>query len=85
MVGGLTLLIVLGAGWLGAGGSAVPVPSTTTLVSVHPGETLWDLATQEAPASAPVAVVDRIRQLNNLTDAVLYPGEMLRVPVAAAH
>ncbi|HEX3778201.1 MAG TPA: LysM peptidoglycan-binding domain-containing protein [Pseudonocardiaceae bacterium] len=84
LAAGLTLLIVLGAGWLGSasdGNATVPVPSATTVVSIHSGETLWDVATQEAPGSAPQAVVDRIRQLNNLDDATLYPGEMLRVPV----
>jgi hypothetical protein len=91
LAGGLTLLIVLSIGWLATssdGSPAAPVPSSTTLVSIHSSETLWDVATEEAPSSAPQAVVDRIRQLNNLADATLYPGEMLRVPVdnsAAPH
>jgi hypothetical protein len=87
LAGGLTLLIVLGTGWLASssdGSATVPVPSSTTLISIHSGETLWDVAIQEAPSSPPQAVVDRIRELNNLDDASLYPGEMLRVPVDAS-
>lgn len=85
LAAGLVMLMVFGVGWLasGSGPSAAPVPTATTIVSIHSGETLWDVATSEAPSAAPQAVVDRIRQLNDLTDAVLYPGERLTVPVDA--
>lgn len=87
LTAGVVMLIVFGAGWLlssGGDSSSVPVPSATTVVTIHSGETLWDVATQEAPSSSPQDVVDRIRALNNIADATLYPGEQLRVPVESA-
>jgi hypothetical protein len=88
LTSGIVTLIVFGIGWLGSTGgtsSSVPVPSTTTVVTIQSGQTLWDVATSEAPSSAPQAVVDRIQELNNISDAALYPGERLVVPVDAAH
>jgi hypothetical protein len=83
----IVMLIVFGIGWLASSGdtSSVPVPSATTVVTIHSGETLWDVATDEAPSSAPQDVVDRILQLNDISDATLYPGERLVVPVGAVH
>lgn len=88
LTAGIVMLIVFGIGWLASTGgtsSDVPVPSATTVVTIHSGQTLWDVATSDAPSSAPQDVVDRIQQLNNISDAALYPGERLVVPVEAAH
>jgi hypothetical protein len=90
LTAGLVTLAVFGIGWLTSSGStsSVPVPSATTVVTIHSGETLWGVATDEAPSSAPQDVVDRILQLNDISDATLYPGERLVVPVdtaAASH
>ena len=83
LTAGLVALIVVGIGWLGSfgGTAATPVPATTTVVTVHSGETLWNVATNEAPSSSPQDVVDRIRELNHIFDAAIYPGERLVVPV----
>lgn len=87
LTGVIVAMIVVGIGWIGSfgGTSATPVPSTTTVVTVHSGETLWDLATNEAPSSSPQDVVDRIRELNHIFDAAIYPGERLVVPVEATN
>ena len=88
LTAGIVMLIVFAAGWLlssGGGSSSVPVPSATTVVTIHSGETLWDVATEEAPSSSPQDVVDRIRALNSIADSTLYPGERLLVPVESAH
>ncbi|HEX4223324.1 MAG TPA: LysM peptidoglycan-binding domain-containing protein, partial [Pseudonocardiaceae bacterium] len=88
LTSGIVTLIVFGIGWLGSTGgtsSSVPVPSATTVVTIQSGQTLWEIATDEAPSSAPQDVVDRIQQLNNISDATLHPGERLVVPVEAAH
>ena len=84
LTAGIVMLIVFGIGWLGSTGgtSSVPVPSATTVVTVQSGQTLWDVATTEAPSSPPQDVVDRIRSLNHIFDAgAIYPGERLVVPV----
>jgi LysM domain len=84
LAGGLTLLVVLGIGWLGTGGAAAdPVPDTTALVQVQSGDSLTSIAHRMDPNSSSAAVADRIRSLNSLTDAALFPGQLLQVPVGS--
>ncbi len=81
LAGVLTFLVVLGVGWSTGGQDTGSVPASTQVVQVRAGDTLWSVAHRLAPAAAPAAVVDRIRQLNGLdADSTVYPGELLRVP-----
>ncbi|MGW4395764.1 LysM peptidoglycan-binding domain-containing protein [Amycolatopsis nivea] len=75
-------LIVTGLGVFGAGVSGGPVPSRTASVSVQPGDSLGALAARFAPNADQGAVVERIKELNNLDDTALLPGMPLTVPVA---
>ncbi|WP_244194543.1 LysM peptidoglycan-binding domain-containing protein [Amycolatopsis echigonensis] len=75
-------LIVTGLGVFGAGVSSGPVPSRTASVSVQPGDSLGALAARFAPDADQSAVVERIKELNNLDDTALLPGMPLTVPVA---
>lgn len=75
-------LIVTGLGVFGAGVSSGPVPSRTASVSVQPGDSLGALAARFAPNADQSAVVERIKELNNLDDTALMPGMPLTVPVA---
>jgi hypothetical protein len=59
---------------------ATTVPERTNVVHVQVGETLWDVAERNAPASDPDAVVARIVELNSLPDADVVPGQSLVVP-----
>ncbi|SFQ33412.1 LysM domain-containing protein [Amycolatopsis arida] len=70
---------VTGLGLLGDGVST-GVPERTALVSVAPGETLWDLAERMAPGSDTGAVVRRIQELNELSGAAVPAGLPLAVP-----
>jgi hypothetical protein len=70
---------VVGLGAL-AGSMEPTVPTTTTVVRVQPGESLWELAGRVAPESDTSAVVDRIRELNGV-DGAVQPGQPLTVPV----
>lgn len=88
LTAGIVALIVFGIGWLGSTGGtspSAPVPAATTVVTIHSGETLWDIATSEAPSSAPQDVINRIEALNKIAGAALQPGERLVVPVESAH
>src|SRR5438067_13350828 len=76
-------LIVAGLGAF-AGGMTARVPERTATVSVGSGQSLWDVAREYAPSADAQAVVDRIRQLNNLGDATVVPGLPLTVPVDSA-
>jgi hypothetical protein len=69
---------VYGLGLL-AGASSPSLPSSTTVVRVQPGESLWELAGRVAPSSDRSAVVERIRELNGVEGAV-QPGQPLTVP-----
>jgi predicted Zn-dependent protease len=80
LVGVVTFAVVLGLSW-SMGSTSDSIPTRTTTVQVHSGQTLWTVAQHAAPSASAAAVVDRIRSLNGLgDDAVLYPGELLRVP-----
>jgi len=76
-------LVITGLGLLANSMASAEVPSRTATVSVSPGETLGDLAARFAPDSNSGAVVERIKQLNGLDDAVIVPGLPLTVPVQA--
>ena len=48
------------------------------------GDTLWDIAAVYTPAGADVRhTVADIRAANGLADSVIYPGQVLQVPVGA--
>ncbi|SDN61719.1 LysM peptidoglycan-binding domain-containing protein [Allokutzneria albata] len=61
-------------------GDGPDVPEAVSVVEVDPGESLWQLARRVAPDSPSGAVIDRIVELNELSDHVVYPGQPLRVP-----
>ncbi|MGQ1837199.1 LysM peptidoglycan-binding domain-containing protein [Kocuria turfanensis] len=70
------------------------VPSTATATSepvtgagteqatVHPGQSLWDLAVLADPERDPRDVMDEIVELNDLDSSVLQAGQLLEVPAA---
>lgn len=64
-----------------AHGVAAEVPDRTAIVSIAPGETLWDVAVKFAPHSDPRAVVERIEELNGVSAGAVAPGHALTVPV----
>jgi LysM repeat protein len=51
-------------------------------VTVGPGDSLWSIATSSAPDRDPRAVIDEIRQLNDVSGEVLPVGVVLRVPAS---
>ena len=68
---------------LNAGGAAATGDISSTqfsYVSVAPGQSLWQLASEIAPSSDPREVVARIVALNQLPSADVQPGERLAIP-----
>jgi LysM repeat protein len=48
---------------------------------VRPGDTVWSIAGREAgPGADPRPLVDRLIRLNDLSDAVILPGQRLVLP-----
>ncbi|HBR29404.1 MAG TPA: hypothetical protein DD789_08180 [Firmicutes bacterium] len=49
-------------------------------ITVEKGDTLWDIALHYYPQADPRRGVAEIRSLNNLKTAIIYPGQILRLP-----
>ena len=63
----------------GQAGTSYTGPATAT-VTVHPGQTLWQIARAAAPGDDPRDTTDRIRSLNGLGSSVVQAGQRLIVP-----
>jgi hypothetical protein len=61
--------------------AAAPMPGRLAVVQVHTGESLQQLAQRVAPDAPTGAVVDQIRQLNELDSAAVDAGQTLIAPV----
>lgn len=76
---------VLGAGSAAAARDDMAAQSATfATVTVFPGETLWGIAGDIAPAADPRDVVDAITRLNALDSAQLVAGQRLAIPAQYA-
>jgi LysM repeat protein len=76
------LLIITGLpGILLARGSTESDPPVQAVISVQPGDTLWDIAREyTAPGEDIRVTIERIRTHNNLKSLVLHPGQTLEIP-----
>lgn len=83
------VLLLFGAFSLGRAGTTEASTGASTqaspqaqveVVTVAPGETLWAVATRIAPGVDPRAVVDQIREINDLSSAELQVGQQLLLP-----
>ena len=69
---------------------ALPTLSSTRLyaagaqryatVTVHPGDTLWSIASANTGDNDVQETIDRITAANHLATATLQPGQRLRIP-----
>ncbi|MFT4082942.1 MAG: LysM peptidoglycan-binding domain-containing protein [Nocardioides sp.] len=79
----LTLMTLFAIGILGANiadATSHGGPSQTHVVTVTPGDTLWDIASEAADGGDVRAMEQRILDLNGLTDSMLLSGQRLQVP-----
>jgi LysM repeat protein len=57
-------------------------PQHYATVVVHPGDTLWSIASAHTASTSDVQdTIDRITEVNHLTTASIEPGQRLRVPM----
>jgi LysM repeat protein len=62
------------------GGQPGAVYQNLTSVVVHPGQTLWSIASQAEPSADPRVVMQQIIDLNALRGTSVEPGQRLWVP-----
>lgn len=72
----VALVLLLASSVMAAG----PEP-TTVDYRVRAGDTLWNIAGEVAPGDDIRGVVSEIRDLNDLDSSLIYPGQILVVPV----
>jgi hypothetical protein len=85
LVFGLGVLLAFALGvWFAAGSVATKDGGVqqVEVVTVAPGETLWDIASDAAAdaGGSTGAMVDRIEDMNSLDSSMVYAGQKLRVP-----
>ena len=86
---GLSLLVVIGAGFSAVSSAATlthhstPASQGFVRVTVAPGETLWSLAALVGKDKDLSVVVDEIVQANALTSSDITVGERLWIPARA--
>lgn len=71
--------VLVGPGTSRASGEAGPGREYAYVV-VQPGETLWGIARQAAPDTDPRATIERIRDLNALSDTGVQAGQRIALP-----
>jgi hypothetical protein len=79
--GAFVFVCVLGLGlFANAMSATAEIPDSTTVLWVRSGESLWDIARRVAPDADRGVVIDRIKELNGMSDVGLVPGQPLLVP-----
>lgn len=78
----VTVLVLVGLAHLSAGEVGSGVPTSVGAVQVRAGEGLGELAHRVAPAAGTGAMVERIKELNGLTDSSVRQGQQLLVPTS---
>ena len=80
------VLLAFGLGvWLAAGSVATQEAGVeqVEVVTVAPGDTLWDIAADAAAATGEDDVADmvaRIQDMNSLDSSMVFAGQELRIP-----
>jgi hypothetical protein len=78
---GISLAAALGVGFVAATGSlANDQPEPTRVVTVQPGQTLWDLAASASHGGDVRATMSHLEAINHLDSTTLQVGQTLRVP-----
>jgi len=76
----VTLMVVCLGFTLGRASAGTATGGAVHTVTVHPGDTLWSLASRTAPDRDPRLVVAKIQSLNGLHNSEVRTGQVLRLP-----
>jgi LysM domain len=61
---------------------AAPPARPPRAIVVHPGDTLWSIATAVHPYGSPTQTMVEIERLNHMTDGAVFVGQQLWVPAS---
>lgn len=75
----LVFAVLSGGAALASRGEGAPAGTFET-ITVAPGDSLWSIAEEVAPAHDPRDVVDELVRLNALEGAVVWAGQRLSIP-----
>jgi hypothetical protein len=76
-----SLAAVLGLGFAAAGGSLADTePEPTRVITVEPGQTLWDIAADVSGGGDVRSTMAHLEAINHLDGSTLQVGQHLRVP-----
>lgn len=64
----------------GSPGQASDSARSRPTTVVRPGDTLWSIALRAAPGRDPFVTINEIRQLNDIDDYTVHPGQTLVLP-----
>lgn len=78
----LSVMVVLSGQITADAGSASGGLALATVV-VQPGETLWSIASEVAPAADPRETLAVIRDLNGMQGSTVVPGQSVVVPITS--
>ncbi len=80
---GMLMALAIGI-WLAAGSAATGESgeAQVDVVTVAPGDTLWDIAADATAGGDVRSMMEEIRELNALDSSVVYSGQDLLVPTA---
>jgi hypothetical protein len=77
----LTLVgLVVAFGQLAGASDTSRPESPTAIMTVQAGDSLWTIAKSALHTADPRETVERIRELNGLSNSVIVPGQQLVVP-----
>ena len=81
------MLVLLAVLWLGVrhgaratSGSGRPAAGMPEAVVVRPHDTLWGIAVRNRPGVDPRITIQRMTDLNALSDGIVHPGQRLFLP-----
>ena len=80
LAGGIAFAAIGGGSAIASGYDASAVTTTFSTVTVLPGDTLWSIASEIAPAADPREVIGEITRLNMLQSGEIQIGQEIAIP-----
>lgn len=80
LAGGLAFAAISGGSAIASGDETAATTASFTTVTVLPGDTLWSIASEVAPAADPREVIGEITRLNALPSGEIQIGQQISIP-----